>query len=282
MSPRQLWRLCRPPTLPASIVPVCVGAAAGALLRPPSLALTLLMFAVGLLLQIATNIANEYFDFRRGVDRPGAVGIAGVLISGELDPAAVGRTAIAAYGLALMLGLVLVWARGWVMLALGLAAIAVGVLYSGGPRPIAATPFGEPVVFLLMGPVQVLASELAAVGAITPAGLAASVPVGFTVAAILMANNLRDVVTDAERGRRTLAVTLGAPRARRVLTALLVAPFPWCVVCAAVGWLPWPAAAVGLALPLVATRRQWGVPVVARLHLVTGLLVAAGLVAGRM
>ncbi|MGC8489253.1 MAG: 1,4-dihydroxy-2-naphthoate octaprenyltransferase, partial [Clostridia bacterium] len=126
MTLRELWTLSRPPTLPASVVPVAVGVAAALLRGPVQVGAVVLMAAVALLLQIATNMANEYADFRRGVDAADSVGIAGSLVHGRLTPAAVRRLALATYGAAFLLGLVLVFWRGPVMLALGVAGILAG------------------------------------------------------------------------------------------------------------------------------------------------------------
>lgn len=290
MTLKEWWLLTRPPTLPASVVPVAVGTAAGSLTAPVSPLWAGLMLLVALLLQVATNLTNEYADFTRGVDATDSVGIAGVIVSGHMTVEAVRRCALATYGVALALGLILVAVRGPVLLVLGLLAILTGFLYNAGPRPLSATPFGEVVVFIMMGPIEVMASEMAATGTVTVAALAASIGVGFTVAAILLANNLRDRTKDETRGRQTLAIRLGAVRGLRNLMGLLVAGLIWPLVAAAMGILPWPAALPLLALP-VAVRTTMGlrvgpelrraVLVVGRVHLLGGLLLAVGLWAGR-
>lgn len=289
MTVRELWTLSRPPTLPASVVPVAVGVAAALLLGPVQVGAVVLMAAVALLLQIATNMANEYADFRRGVDAADSVGIAGSLVHGRLTPAAVRRLALGTYGAAFLLGLVLVFWRGPVMLALGVAGILAGYFYNAGPYPLSATALGEATVFFMMGPIEVAASELAAGGRLTASGIAASVTVGFTVAAILLANNLRDRVKDQSRGRRTLAIRLGQPRGEAALEVLLAAGTAWPLLAIAAGWLPGWAGLTVLALPwgLWQIRRLRtgglgrGVLVMGRIHLVAGLLLAFGLALGR-
>jgi 1,4-dihydroxy-2-naphthoate octaprenyltransferase len=285
----QAWRVARPFSLPATLVPVLVGAAAAwAGGAPISLPLLAAMLAVALLLQIGTNAANEYFDFRHGLDDSDSIGIAGVLVHGETAPEAVGTMAVACFAAAVAGGCLLVAARGWPLLPLGLGALALGVLYSAGPRPLAGTPLSEALVFLAMGPAEVLASELACSGRWTALGADASIPVGCTVAAILMANNLRDLQRDAARGRRTLAVLLGRARALPLLTGLVLAAFVWSV--AGVLWrhIPFPVLGALLAAPsaLAALRRAWrigpnAVPAFGRLHLWFGLLLAAGLLLSR-
>ncbi|MCL8207373.1 MAG: 1,4-dihydroxy-2-naphthoate octaprenyltransferase [Actinomycetia bacterium] len=282
------WRLARPPTLAATLAPVAVGTAAAALAGPVSPAWTLVMLVVGLLLQIATNMTNEYADYARGVDDRESVGIAGVIVSGRHAPATVRAWAYGTYAAAFVLGLALVAARGLVLLLLGLGAILAGFLYNAGPRPLSATPLGEALVFVVMGPVEVLASEIAAGGRVTAAGAVASVAVGFLVAAILTANNLRDLDQDRARGRRTLVIRLGRTAGFRFLVALVAAGMGWAPLAAALGWLPLPAAAPLLAVPWAwralerlrepgALRR--GVLVVGRIHLVTAFLLGAGLAA---
>ncbi|EQD37250.1 1,4-dihydroxy-2-naphthoate octaprenyltransferase, partial [mine drainage metagenome] len=135
MTIQALWRLSRPHTLSAAIVPVLVGTAAGALSRNVGFPLALDMLAISLLLQIATNMANEYFDFRRGIDHEGLTGIAGVIVKGELKPKAVLYAALATFALAFLLGCVLGYFRGVVLVGLGLLSILLALLYSAGPRP---------------------------------------------------------------------------------------------------------------------------------------------------
>ena len=274
----QLWRLTRPHTLSAAVVPVLVGSAAGALSGRVDFLLALDMLVISLLLQIATNMANEYFDFRRGVDHQGLTGIAGVIVQGETSPRAVLAAAVTTFALAFLLGCLLALARGPLLVLLGLLSILMAVLYSAGPRPIAATPFGELTVFLLMGVLETLVSEVAAVGHLSAAAVAASLSVGFLVAAILTANNLRDRESDQERGRRTLAILLGADRGLRFLRWEAGAAVVWPAI-AALGLLPWPAALTLLLLPLAWRVGRAGslrrlLPEVSRLHLVNGLVLS--------
>ena len=282
MTIQALWRLSRPHTLSAAIVPVLVGTAAGALSGKPSFSLALDMLAISLFLQIATNMANEYFDFRRGVDHAGLTGIAGVIVKGELQAKTVLHYALSTFALAFLLGCVLGYFRGIVLIALGLLSILVALLYSAGPKPIAATPFGELTVFLLMGVLETLVSQVAAVGQLSAAGLAASFSVGFLVAAILTANNLRDRESDQERGRRTLAIVLGEVRGLRFLRTEAALALLWPLAAAIVGLLPWTAALTILLLPLALRIGREGplrrlLPDTSRLHLLNGVLLSVGL-----
>lgn len=282
MQARDLWRLARPETLPASLVPVAVGTAAAGLAGPLSPLWTADMLLVALLLQIGTNMANELFDYRRGLDRPGAVGIAGVLVSGRMRPRTLGFLTAGVYALAVLLGAALAAARGPLLLLVGLLAAALSLAYSAGPRPVAATPFGEALVFLLMGPLEVGVAEVAAGGRLTAAALWASLPVGLTVAAILLANNTRDLEKDRDHGRRTLAILLGRERAARLLEGLLLGAPLLALPMAAGGLLPASSLLALLALPLALRLRKRlflgnPVPPAGAFHLVSGLLLAAGL-----
>lgn len=279
---RDLLRLTRPPTLAASLVPVAVGTAAGALRQRPSFALAALMLLVAILLQTATNMANEYFDYRRGLDDRHSLGIAGVIVEGRMEARTVARLTILTYALALLLGGYLAVVRGWLLLALGFLSIAAGVVYSAGRRPIASTPFGEMVVFLLMGPLEVLVSEVAAVGALTLAALLASLPVGLVVSAILLANNLRDLEPDQRHGRRTLAILLGRTAGGGLLRLLTLAAYLLPALFVLFRLLPAPTllalASLPAFLPIWLGRMPRNpVPAVAKAHLALGLLLAVGL-----
>src|ERR1700691_5841704 len=158
----QLIRLARVPTLAATAVPVMVGGALGFAEGSFSPLAWLDIFLVALLLQMGTNALNEYGDYRGAVDTAPSPGIAGVIVSGEVSAREVFRVAVALYALALGLGLVLVIFRGALMLILGVVAALAGIFYSTGPRPVSSTPFGETLVAVVMGPVEVVSASLAA------------------------------------------------------------------------------------------------------------------------
>lgn len=215
-----------------------VGTAAGALTHAVSFSLAAVMLGVALLLQVATNTGNEYFDYAHGLDDDASVGIAGVIVSGAMSARTVLSTTIGVYGAAFVLGLILVVARGPLLLVLGLFSIGMGIMYNAGPKPVSATPFGEAFVFIMMGPLEVAVSEVAATAVFTWAAVAASIPVGALVAAILLANNLRDRETDARHGRRTLAITFGTRTAGRLLLGLFAFAAAWPILAVGLGLLP--------------------------------------------
>jgi len=203
-------RLARPFSLTASAVPVLLGTALalgeGVFAWGPFLA----MLLGSLLIQAATNMFNEYYDERRGLDVAGTVGIAGSIVHGRVHARAVLIGALFCYTVALLCGIYLVVVGGWPILALGCLCALGGYLYSAGPRPIAYTPFSEATVFVFMGIViVVIAYAVQDPGSFPPRVPLAALPIGGLVAAILLANNIRDMSSDRRGGRRTLPIVLG-------------------------------------------------------------------------
>jgi len=170
----------------------------------------LAMLLGSLLIQAATNMFNEYYDERRGLDVAGTVGIAGSIVHGRVHARAVVIGALFCYTVALLCGIYLVVVGGWPILALGCLCALGGYLYSAGPRPIAYTPFSEATVFVFMGIViVVIAYAVQDPGSFPPRVPLAALPIGGLVAAILLANNIRDMNSDRRGGRRTLPIVLG-------------------------------------------------------------------------
>lgn len=241
---------------------------------------------IGFLMQIGANMLNEYHDYVNGLDTEESLGIGGIIVSGEVSAPAVRRWALGLYTLALILGLLLVVFRNPWLLLMGALAIGAGFLYAGGPSPISATPLGEFFVFIIMGPLEITATQLATAGQITPMAWLASIPVGFLVAGILLGNNLRDRMKDAEHGRRTVPVVLGSHGGYLVLAADVLAAFLAVLIFCLSGRLPLPALIVWAASPLaILTLRSLShsdglkkaVPLMGRLHIVMGILLAIGI-----
>jgi 1,4-dihydroxy-2-naphthoate octaprenyltransferase len=210
VSRRAAWILAaRPKTLPAALAPVLVGAAAaradGAFAAAPALA----ALAGALLLQIGVNLANDYFDFRGGIDAPDRKGPLRVTQSGLIPPAQVRLAMAATFAAAALVGVYLVVRGGLPILAVGAASILSALAYSGGPWPLASHGVADLFVFAFFGPVAVCGTYYVQAGAVTPGVAAASVAPGLLITAILVVNNLRDIATDARAGKRTLAVRLG-------------------------------------------------------------------------
>jgi 1,4-dihydroxy-2-naphthoate octaprenyltransferase len=215
----------RPRTLPNALAPVLVGWGAAAALGPVDWARALLALAVALGMVIGVNYANDYSDGIRGTDavRVGPMRLVG---SGVAAPAAVRTAALVSLATAALAGAALVALAGqWWLLLVGLASIVAAWGYTGGRRPYGYAGLGELAVFVFFGPVAVLGTQYVLSDRVTLAGLAAAVAVGALSAAVLVANNLRDIPTDATAAKRTLAVRLGDHRTRTLYTWLVSVPF---------------------------------------------------------
>jgi 1,4-dihydroxy-2-naphthoate octaprenyltransferase len=223
----RLWlTAARPRTLPLAASPVLVGTALAWAEGAPQLwAVALAALLAALLIQVGTNLHNDAADFERGADGADRLGPVRVTAAGWATPRQVRLAALLAFAGAFLLGIWLAFVGGWPIVAVGLASLVAGWAYSGGPRPISHSPFGEVFVLLFFGLVAVGGTHYLQSGALTPAALLAGLAIGAPAAAVLMVNNLRDVVADTAAGRRTLAAVLGDRGARAVHAVLLLAPF---------------------------------------------------------
>jgi 1,4-dihydroxy-2-naphthoate octaprenyltransferase len=252
--PRVLWNLLRPHTLTASFIPVLVGSALAwrstGHLRIP---LLVAMLIASTLIQAATNTFNEYFDYLRGLDTADSVGIAGAITQDGIKPKTILRIALAALALATLLGLYICASSSWWLALIGAVSMLVGFFYTGGPHPIAATPFGEIFAGGFMGSGIILLACFIQQRFVTLHDLLASIPSAILIGAILTANNIRDLNGDKQNGRRTLAILLGHRKAVCLLAACMIAANLWIVALVAFHQLPtltllvlgslWPAAA---------------------------------------
>jgi 1,4-dihydroxy-2-naphthoate octaprenyltransferase len=286
------FRLARPFSLTAAAVPVLVGTALAFKDDSFSPGPLFAMLFGSLLIQAATNMFNEFYDAQRGLDVAGTIGIAGSIVSGRVTARRVLVGALLCYTLALFLGIYLVFVGGWPILVLGCLSALGGYLYSAGPRPIAYTPASEAVVFVFMGILIVVIANAVQTRDFPAYVPLAALPIGGLVAAILLANNIRDLISDRRGGRRTLPVVFGREVAILVYRALLLEAYLAVAVLIAFGVVP-PECA--LVFPSVfAALRLWRDvasystpsrldPVVKRtagLHLVFGLLYTAGVLIG--
>ena len=286
------FRLARPFSLTAAAVPVLFGTALafedGSFAPGPLFA----MLFGSLLIQAATNMFNEFYDAQRGLDVAGTIGIAGSIVSGRVTARRVLVGALLCYTLALVLGIYLVVVGGWPILVLGCLSALGGYLYSAGPRPIAYTPASEAVVFVFMGILIVVIAYAVQTREFPAYVPLAALPIGGLVTAILLANNIRDLISDRRGGRRTLPVVFGREVAILVYRALLLEAYLAVAVLIAFGITP-PECA--LVFPSVfAAFRLWRDvasystpsrldPVVKRtagLHLAFGLLYTVGVLIG--
>ncbi len=289
-TPSQWVAGARPRTLPAAVAPVLLGTAAALATDAADAVRAVLALAVALALQVGVNYANDYSDGIRGTDevRAGPVRLVGQRLA---EPRAVKVAAFAAFGVGAVVGLLLVVLSGaWVMLPLGAGAVLAAWRYTGGDNPYGYRGLGEVYVFVFFGLLATLGTEYTQAGHVTWFGLAGAVGVGAVASAILVANNLRDIPTDTEHGKHTLAVRLGDARTRRLYVGLLVVSVLALVLLALAE--PWVLVAV-LALPLAVraagvvragTTGPGLVPVLAATGLYEvayALLVLVGVVVGR-
>ncbi|MGB8858858.1 MAG: 1,4-dihydroxy-2-naphthoate polyprenyltransferase [Ilumatobacteraceae bacterium] len=278
----------RPRTLPAAVVPVALGASAavgetGAVWWRVGPALV-----VSLALQVGVNYANDYSDGVRGTDEV-RVGPVRLVAAGLASPGSVKRAALAAFAVAAAAGLALAAVTSWWLLAVGAAALLAGWGYTGGPKPYGYLGLGEVFVFTFFGLVATAGTAYVVCQRITMVAWLAGCAAGCLACALLVINNLRDIPTDREVGKRTLAVRLGDRRTRWLYVLLLVAALVLVGVVAGAG-RPW--AAIGLmgalaAVPAVRAIRGGAsgaalIPVLGatgRAQLAIGLLAALGIAA---
>jgi 1,4-dihydroxy-2-naphthoate polyprenyltransferase len=292
-APAIWWLGARPRTLGAGLVPVAVGTAAAGEVVWWRLVAALLV-AAGL--QVGVNYANDYFDGVRGVDTRERLGPPRLVASGMASAGAVLIAALASLALAAVAGLALAVATAPIpILLVGALALLAAVLYSGGPRPYAGLGLGELMVFAFFGLMATCGTAFVMVETVPAAGWWCGAVMGFLAVAILVANNLRDIPTDAASGKRTLAVRLGDGRTRRLFRTCVVAAFATIVAGVVVfladeragltqwglfGLAAWPVAIRPMERVGAATGRDL-IPVltgIAATHAACGLLLALGLV----
>jgi 1,4-dihydroxy-2-naphthoate octaprenyltransferase len=283
----------RPRTLPAAVVPVAVGAGV-AVGSGESFADGVVWWrivgalAVSLLLQVGVNYANDYSDGVRGTDDV-RVGPMRLVATGTASARSVKRAALLTFLLAALIGVALAASTSWWLIAVGALAILAAWGYTGGPKPYGYLGLGELFVFVFFGLVATVGTTYLAIEHIPWVTWIAASGVGFLACALLVVNNLRDIPTDREVGKRTLAVRLGDAGTRHVYVALVLGAFM--IVALAAGTRNWSLLALG-ALPIglgpITELREGAtgpalIPVLgatARTQLVYGALFAVGLAIG--
>lgn len=284
-----VWLIAiRPPTLTAAVAPVVVGSAVaardGAFVAGPAAAALLGALA----LQIASNLANDISDFRRGADAPGRLGPPRVSQLGLLSERSVLVALWVAIGVATLAGVYLTSVAGWPVVLIGLSSIVALLAYTGGPWPFGYRGLGEVFVFAFFGVMAVVGTYYVQAGMVTGDAFAASIPVGLTVSAILVVNNVRDIDTDRLAGKRTLAVLLGPRLARWHFLLTIVSAYAAAAALWLIGEFSAWAMLAYLSLPLawaptaaVLAKKDGpalnaALRATARLHLVFGILLALG------
>ncbi|HEX8052522.1 MAG TPA: 1,4-dihydroxy-2-naphthoate polyprenyltransferase [Thermoleophilaceae bacterium] len=289
MSPLRLWLVAaRPRTLPAAVAPVLVGTALAASEDVFKLDRFVAAVIASVFVQIGTNLANDYSDARRGADTDERLGPVRVTAGGLMPPQRVLTGTYIAFGIALAAGVYLSAVAGWELMLVGIASVAAGALYTGGPRPYGYEGLGELFVFLFFGVVAVGGSYFVQTEDLRWEAFALAVPVGLLASAILVVNNIRDIDTDRRASKRTLAVKLGRDRSRGLFAAMVYLTFVVPVVVAAASDLDWwlllALGALPLAPPLVRTVRtrtdgtalNGALAATGRLLAVYSVLLAAG------
>nr|WP_106785018.1 1,4-dihydroxy-2-naphthoate polyprenyltransferase [Lysinibacillus timonensis] len=241
MSPAKLmWKMTRPHTLTATFAPVILGTVIALYEAQINWFLFTAMMIACLALQIATNLFNEYYDFKRGLDTADSVGIGGGIVRHGLKPKNVMTVAILLYVVAAIIGVYICANSSWWLIVIGLFGMAIGYLYTGGPLPIAYTPFGELFSGALMGTGFVLIAFFIQTNTVTLFSFMISIPVGILVGAINMSNNIRDIEEDTRGGRMTLAILLGRNNAILALANAFVISYLWIIALVIIGDLsPW-------------------------------------------
>jgi 1,4-dihydroxy-2-naphthoate octaprenyltransferase len=223
------WRLLRPHTLTASFVPVFIGSALAYEQGSFHPLMFAAMLSASLLIQAATNMFNEYYDYVRGLDHAGSIGIGGAIVRDGVSARTVLYLALAFYAVSLLLGVYICANSSWWLAVIGLICMAAGYFYTGGPYPIAYTPLGELFAGIFMGIAIILISFFIQTHTLTLLSVLVASPICILVGAILMANNIRDFDGDKAFGRKTLAILLGRDGAVKFLSGMFVVSYLWIV-----------------------------------------------------
>ncbi|WP_066063213.1 1,4-dihydroxy-2-naphthoate polyprenyltransferase [Neobacillus soli] len=221
------WKMTRPHTLTASFVPVLLGTALALKNGKIHISLFIAMLIASMLIQAATNMFNEYFDYKRGLDTEHSVGIGGTIVRDGIKPKTVINLAFGFYGIALLLGVYICANSSWWLAVVGLICMAVGYFYTGGPYPIAYTPFGELFSGFFMGMLIILISVFIQTGTVDGTSILVSVPSMVLVGMIMLSNNIRDLDGDKENGRKTVAILLGKTKAIYLLAGMFTFSYLW-------------------------------------------------------
>jgi 1,4-dihydroxy-2-naphthoate octaprenyltransferase len=239
-------------------------------------------------IQIAANFVNDIFDARKGADTEARIGPTRVVASGLLSERAVWSGTLLVVAVAVAAGVYLIAIAGWIIAAIGLSSLLAMLGYVGGPKPYGYHGLGEAFVFVFFGVVATVGARFVHDMTAPVDAWLLSIPIGFLVTAILVANNVRDIDTDRETGKNTLAVYLGRDRTQALFAALIWGAFTTILVFAVFGWTPrWTLLALipaPLAIPIVRAvyRETQGPPLIralkgiARLQLLVGILLAIG------
>ncbi|HEY7826751.1 MAG TPA: LLM class flavin-dependent oxidoreductase [Candidatus Limnocylindrales bacterium] len=286
-----LWEILRPFAYTASVIPVLTGGAIAVVDQNFSWLPFLAAMLGGVLLHSGTNIINEIYDVRKGIDTIVSPRASHALLKARLTERQAFVAAFVAFALAVLVGVYLVALRGPAIIGLGALGLLGGYFYTAPPFEYKYRALGVPLVFLLMGPLMVVGTYFAITGTWSSTALAASVPVGLLVAAILDGNEWRDISEDSRAGISTLSARIGRERAHYFYVALVLGAYMALGLSVAIGWLPPQTLLAIVSLPFLAqvirsaelgaTGQQRAIAMIdiqtARLHLTFGSLLVLGL-----
>ena len=286
-----MWEIARPFALTASFVPVSAGAALAAVHGRGSWLLYLGALISALLLQVGTNVINEVYDVRKGIDSITSPRASLAIVKGRVRERSAFAFAAACFVLAAVVGAWLIYERGWVVAALGLVGLLGGFGYTAPPLQYKYRALGLPLVFVLMGPLMVEGAYYTVSGAFSWDAFVLSIPVGLLVAAILHGNEWRDIGEDARAGISTFSIRFGKGVASVAYLSLVVGAYLALAIGVMVEAVPSYALLAMLSLPLLvrAVRSyelgsrgdQREIAMIdlqtAQLHAAFGILLTAGL-----
>ena len=289
--PKNPWVMAaRPATLLASIAPVLIGTASGWRDGVFAFVPFIVVLMSALAIQVGVNFANDLADAAKGADTEARIGPQRAVASGVISASDMRRGMMVAFGVAAIGGIYLIWYAGWPILVIGVVSIIAALGYTNGPIPYGYYGLGEVFVFIFFGLVATAGTRYVYSPSVPAAVWAGGVVMGLLAAAILEANNIRDIDTDAVAGKRTLAVVLGRQRARKLYAATMIAAFVTIIFSVMLGFLP-PMSMMALivaplSIPLIQTvfRETAGPTLIevlkgtAQIQLFTGLLLSLGIV----
>jgi 1,4-dihydroxy-2-naphthoate octaprenyltransferase len=288
----RLWFMAtRPFSFTASIIPVVVGTLLAAE-DHFNLWRFLLVLIGSVAIHAGTNLVNDYYDHVKGVDDERTLGPSQVIQRGLMTPRAVMVEAGVCFAIGVGCGLALTAIAGWEVLLIGVLSVAAAFFYTASPISLAYIGLGEITVFLFMGMAMVVGAHFVQTEAWAWEPFVVSIPIAFLVTAILHANNIRDIETDAQRGKHTFATIIGKRNATIEYVVLVSGAFVALVVAAVLGAMPWPGLVALATLPLgyVAVKmalaggglRRMNILLfqTVKLHMRFGALMAAGILVG--
>lgn len=234
------WQLTRPHTLTAAFAPVFLGTMIALTYGKIHFPLFFAMLIASVFIQMATNMFNEYYDFKRGLDTEQSIGIGGTIVRNGVKPKTVLNLAFMLYGISVLIGVYICMETSWMLAVVGVLSMMVGYFYTGGPYPIAYTPFGELFSGVVMGMLLILIAFYIQTETVTTEAVLLSIPSMLLVAGIMLANNIRDLEGDKEGGRKTLAILVGRSNAITILMLFFVISYGWIIAMIVFGHLtPW-------------------------------------------